>query len=229
MKIEIWSDVMCPFCYIGKKHLEQALEQIPYQDKIQVEWKSFQLNPDLSKTETMSMEEYLVNSKGISNEQVEAMNNQLTEMGKTVGINFDLQNSKIINTGDAHRLIHFAHSKGKAAEAEERLFKAYCTEGKNVADYEVLAELGEEIGLNKTEVTEMLNSDAYVFEVASDVLDARNIGVASVPFFVLDRKYSISGAQPVEYFISALTQAYEKDHLSTPTSGASCDIDGNCD
>jgi predicted DsbA family dithiol-disulfide isomerase len=229
MKIEIWSDVMCPFCYIGKKHFEAALSQIPYQNNIQVEWKSFQLNPDLSKTEVTSVKDYLIEAKGVSEEQVSAMNNQLADMGKAVGIDFQQQNSKVINTGEAHRLIHFAQSKGKGSEIEERLFKAYFTEGKNVADYETLTEIGEEIGLNKTEVLEMLESDAYVFDVASDVLDARNIGVTGVPFFVIDRKYALSGAQPIEYFVSALTQAYEKDHLDQPSTNASCDIEGNCD
>ena len=229
MKIEIWSDVMCPFCYIGKKHFEQALEQISYKENIEVEWKSFQLNPDLSKTEITSVNDYLIQAKGISEEQVIAMNNQLAEMGKTVGIDFQQQHSKVINTGDAHRLIHFAQAKGQGSEAEERLFKAYFTEGKNIADTETLAELGEEIGLNKTEILDMLNSDENVFEVASDILDARNIGVSGVPFFVIDRKYAISGAQPVEYFVSALTQAYEKDHLKDAENGASCDVGGNCD
>ncbi|MDM1071827.1 DsbA family oxidoreductase [Empedobacter brevis] len=229
MKIEIWSDVMCPFCYIGKKHFEQALEQISYKENIEVEWKSFQLNPDLSKTEITSVNDYLIQAKGISEEQVIAMNNQLAEMGKTVGIDFQQQHSKVINTGDAHRLIHFAQAKGQGSEAEEILFKAYFTEGKNIADTETLAELGEEIGLNKTEILDMLNSDENVFEVASDILDARNIGVSGVPFFVIDRKYAISGAQAVEYFVSALTQAYEKDHLKDAENGASCDVEGNCD
>lgn len=229
MKIEIWSDIMCPFCYIGKKHFEEALTQIPNQNNIKVEWKSFQLNPDLSKTEVTSVDDYLVNAKGVSAEQIASMHKQLAEMGKAVGIDFQQQNSQVVNTGDAHRLIHFAQVNGKGSEAEERLFKAYFTEGKNIADYETLAELGEEIGLNKTEVLEMLNSDAYVFDVASDILDSRNIGVTGVPFFVIDRKYSISGAQPVEYFVSALTQAYEKDYVNKPENDASCAIDGNCD
>lgn len=229
MKIEIWSDVMCPFCYIGKKHFETALESIPYKDNIKIEWKSFQLNPDLSKTEITSVKEYLINAKGVSEEQVIGMNNQIAEMGKTVGIDFKQENSKVINTSDAHRLIHFAQSNGKGNEIEEALFKAYFTDGKNVADFATLAEIGGEVGLNKTEILEMLNSDAYVFDVASDILDARNIGVSGVPFFVVDRKYAISGAQPVDYFISALTQAYEKDHSQDDAqNGASCDVDGNC-
>ena len=119
MKIEIWSDIMCPFCYIGKKHFEQALEQIPYKDKIEIEWKSFQLNPDLSKTEITTVNDYLIEAKGISEEQVSAMHNQLAEMGKAVGVDFQQQNSKVVNTGDAHRLIHCAQTYGKGSEAEE--------------------------------------------------------------------------------------------------------------
>ena len=229
MKIEIWSDVMCPFCYIGKKHFEQALEKIPYKDNIQVEWKSFQLDQDLSKDEPIDIMTYLTERKGITSEQIAGMNARLNEMGAEAGIKFNQDQAKVINTSDAHRLIHFAQTKGKANEAEEALFKAYFTDGKNVANYDTLAEIGEEIGLNKAEVQAMLDSDAFVFDVASDVLDARNIGVSGVPFFVIDRKYALSGAQPVAYFESALTQAYEKDHLNNPsTEGDSCNIDGNC-
>lgn len=226
MKIEIWSDVMCPFCYIGKKNFETALAQIPYNDKIQVFWKSYQLDADLSKTEPTEAKDYF-EKRGYSLEQVEASKSRLNELGEAYGISFN-EGNIMINTGDAHRLIQFAQTKGLASEAEEALFKAYFTENKNVADYETLAEIGSEIGLNKTETLEMLNSDAFVFEVASDVLDARNIGVTGVPFFVIDRKYALSGAQPVEYFVSALTQAYEKDHFdASANDGTACDVDGN--
>ena len=227
MKIEIWSDVMCPFCYVGKKHFEAALEQIPYKDNIKVEWKSFQLDQDLSKVEPIDAKDYFA-KKGYAEDQVAGMKVRLQEMGNAAGIQFN-EGNIMINTGEAHRLIQFAQSKGLGNEAEEALFKAYFTDNKNVADYDTLVEIGTEIGLNKTEVSEMLQSDAFVFEVASDILDGRNIGVTGVPFFVIDRKYALNGAQPVEYFVSALTQAYEKDHLSNEAdNGASCDVDGNC-
>ncbi|RLZ11398.1 DsbA family oxidoreductase [Faecalibacter macacae] len=226
MKIEIWSDVMCPFCYIGKKNFETALEQIPYKDKIQVIWKSYQLDSDLSKTEPADAKEYF-DKKGYSLEQVAASKVRLNEMGAPYGVTFN-EGNIMINTGDAHRVIQFAQTKGLASVAEEALFKAYFTDNKNVADHDTLAEIAVEIGLNKTETLEMLNSDSFVFDVASDVLDARNIGVTGVPFFVVDRKYALSGAQPVEYFVSALTQAYEKDHLDASSNdGATCDVDGN--
>lgn len=226
MKIEIWSDVMCPFCYIGKKNFETALAQIPYKDKIQVIWKSYQLDSDLSKVEPINPKEYF-DKKGFSEEQIKQSKIRLNEMGAPFGITFN-EGNIMINTGEAHRLIQFAQTKGLASEAEEALFKAYFTDNKNVADFDTLATIAEEIGLNKTETLEMLNSDAFVFDVASDVLDGRNIGVTGVPFFVVDRKYALSGAQPVEYFVSALTQAYEKDHLDAFShNGDACDIDGN--
>ena len=229
MKIEVWSDIMCPFCYIGKKNFETALSQIPYKDDINVIWRGFQLDENLSKDEPISTVEYLKTRKNISEEQIKEMFSRLDEMGKAVGINFNQENAKTVNTGNAHRLIAFAQTKGKGSEAKEALFKAYFTDAKNIADYDVLAEIGSEIGLNKTEVSEMLNSDAFVFDVASDILDARGLQIASVPFFAIDRKYALSGAQSVEYFKSAITQAYEKHYLTNDDSTAdACGIDGNC-
>ena len=225
MKIEIWSDVMCPFCYIGKKNFELALAQIPYRDNIQVIWKSYQLDADLSKDEPADAKAYF-EKRGYSEEQLAASRVRLNEMAAAVGITLN-EETIMINTGDAHRLIQFAQSKGLGSEAEEALFKAYFRDNKNVADYTVLAEVGELIGLAKAEVLAMLDSDAFVFDVASDVLDGRNIGVTGVPFFVIDRKYALSGAQPVEYFVSALTQAYEKDHLPNQAQGDACGVDGN--
>ena len=229
MKIEVWSDIMCPFCYIGKKNFETALSQIPYKDDINVIWRGFQLDENLSKDEPISTVEYLKTRKNISEEQIKEMFSRLDEMGKAVGINFNQENAKTVNTGNAHRLIAFAQTKGKGSEAKEALFKAYFTDAKNIADYDVLAEIGSEIGLNKTEVSEMLNSDAFVFDVASDILDARGLQIASVPFFAIDRKYALSGAQSVEYFKSAITQAYEKHYLTNDDFTAdACGIDGNC-
>lgn len=226
MKIEIWSDVMCPFCYIGKKNFETALSQIPYKDNIEVIWKSYQLDSDLSKEEPTDAKVYF-DQRGYSEEQIAASKVRLNEMGAAYDITFS-EGNVMINTGDAHRLIQFAQTKGLATQVKEALFKAYFSDNKNVADYNTLAEVGAEAGLEKAEILAMLNSDAFVFEVASDVLDGRNIGVTGVPFFVIDRKYALSGAQPVDYFVSALTQAYEKDHLSNDNNGEACSVDGTC-
>lgn len=229
MKIEVWSDIMCPFCYIGKRNFETALAQIPYKDDIKVIWRGFQLDENLSKDEPISTIEYLKTRINITEEQIEQMFSRLNEKGKAVGIEFNQKIAKTINTGDAHRLIAFAQSKDKGSEAKEALFKAYFTDGKNIADYDTLAEIGAEIGLNKTEVSEMLNSDAFVFDVASDILDARGLQISSVPFFAIDRMYALSGAQSVEYFTSAIKQAYEKHYVTSEDSSAdSCGIEGNC-
>lgn len=228
MKIDIWSDVMCPFCYIGKKHIEAAIEQLPFKNEVEVEWKSFQLAPDLSPTEAMDISTYLLERKGMEAAQVEGMNAQLAEMGKSLGIEFNMDAALAVNTSDAHRLIHLAHTKTLGSAMKERLFKAYFTEGKNVADATVLIQLATEVGLDAKEVEEMLISDAFVFEVASDALDAQDMKVQGVPFFVLDRKYGISGAQPVASFIDALTQTYNEGKVNPSTDGASCDVDGNC-
>jgi len=229
MKIEIWSDIMCPFCYIGKKNFEKALAEIPYKNDIKVVWHSFQLDENLSKDEPISTIEYLKTRKNISEEQINEMFTRLNTMGAESGIVFNQENAQVVNTGDAHRLIAFAQTKDKGSEAKEALLKAYFTEGKNVADFNILAELGAEIGLNKTEVLEMLNSDAFVFDVASDILDARGLGITSVPFFAIDRMYAISGGHSVDYFKSAITQAYEKHYGNDNGASASaCDVDGNC-
>lgn len=200
MKIDIWSDVMRPFCYIGKKHIEAAIEQLPFKNEVEVEWKSFQLAPDLSPTEAMDISTYLLERKGMEAAQVEGMNAQLAEMGKSLGIKFNMDAALAVNTSDAHRLIHLAHTKALGSAMKERLFKAYFTEGKNVADATVLIQLATEVGLDAKEVEEMLISDAFVFEVASDALDAQDMKVQGVPFFVLDRKYGISGLSTRRFF-----------------------------
>ena len=229
MKIEVWSDIMCPFCYIGKRNFETALAQIPFKDDIKVIWRGFQLDENLSKDQPISTIDYLKSRKNISEEQIELLFSRLKEMGKEVGIQFNQENAKTVNTGDAHRLIAFAQTKDKGSEAKEVLFKAYFTDAKNIADYDTLAEIGTEIGLNKAEVLEMLNSDAFVFDVASDILDARNLQISSVPFFAIDRMYALSGAQSVEYFSSAITQAYEKHYVSNQDSSTdTCEVGGNC-
>ncbi len=211
MKVEIWSDVMCPFCFVGKKHFESALEQLPFKDNIQVEWKSYQLDPTLPvEGANMSTKEYLVNRKGMPMEQIEGMLAHLQQAGSAVGIDFRQDIAVPVNTFRAHRLSHFAQKAGKGNEMEEALFLAHFTEGKNVGDIEVLATLAETIGLNKAEVKAFLETEEQTDEVQKDIQEAQAIGVSGVPFFVLDRKYGVSGAQPVEAFVEALTQAYQE-------------------
>lgn len=231
MKVEIWSDVMCPFCYVGKKHFENALEQLPFKDKIEVEWKSFQLDPTLpADGASITTKEYLVNRKGMPEEQIEGIFAHLQQAGKAVGIEFKQDISIPVNTFRAHRLIHFAQLAGKGNEIEEALFLAHFTNGKNIGDIEVLSAIGESIGLNKDEVKTFLQSEAQTDEVKSDIQEAQTLGISGVPFFVLDRKYGISGAQPVEAFAEALVQAYQESQPKFEMKGdkeaGSCGTDG---
>ena len=152
MKIEIWSDIMCPFCYIGKRHFEVAKAQVPFRDEIEVIWKSFQLDPTLpTQASGETVAEYLTKRKGMSIEQSQGMLQQITERGKAVGITFNQEKSIPVNTLQAHRMIHFAQANGKASQMEEALFKAYFTDNKNIGDSEVLINLAASIELDKQE------------------------------------------------------------------------------
>lgn len=222
MKVEIWSDVMCPFCYVGKKNFENALVQLPFADKIEVEWKSFQLDPDLPvEGLDMSTKDYLAQRKGMPAAQIQGMMDNLQQAGNAVGIDFKQDQSIPVNTIRAHRLIHFAQAQGKGNEAEEALFLAHFTNGKNVGDIEVLVAIAQEIGLNAEEARTFLISDAQLEEVNADIAEARTLGVSGVPFFVLDRKYGVSGAQPTEAFVEALTQAYQESQPKFEMKGGS--------
>nr|WP_315028358.1 DsbA family oxidoreductase [uncultured Chryseobacterium sp.] len=230
MKIEIWSDVMCPFCYIGKNNFEQALEKLPFKDQVEVEWKSFQLDPTLDSKETQNTIQYFKEKKGVAEAQATQMLSQVTEMGKGSGINFDFGKALIINTFSAHRLLHLAKKHHKSNEMEEALFIAHFIDGKNVGDTETLVSLAESLGIDREEAKLAVTSDQFDDEINQDVLEARNNGVSGVPFFVLNGKYAVSGAQPVAVFEDALQQTY-KETVSpfkdlSGSNGASCDADG---
>jgi len=237
MKIEIWSDVMCPFCYIGKRNFETALEQFADKESIEVEWKSFQLDPTISETATESHDEYLVKRKGMSLEQVKGMLENVTEMAKQAGLEYHFEQSVVVNSQKAHQLIQFAKTKNMGDEIEERLFKAFFTEGKNIADLVVLTRLGKEAGLDENELQHAFTDEQYKYKyrMAQDIQEAQNIGVRGVPFFVFDRKYAISGAQPPQAFAKTLAKSFTEWKAQNPevkleiTEGQSCDIDGNCE
>ncbi len=208
MKIEIWSDVICPFCYLGKKHLEIALNEFSFQDNIVIEWKSFQLNPSLpSEGLDISTEEYLVQRKGMPHQQVQAMMEHLQQSGNKVGIDFRQDISIQANTFKAHRLIHYAQHSNMGSDMEEALFKAHFSQGKNIGKDEVLIDLAVSIGLERDAVSNFIKSNDLYDEVIKDINEARELGISGVPFFVIDREYAISGAQPVEIFINTLREA----------------------
>jgi len=211
MKVEIWSDIMCPFCYIGKRHFEAALKEFPHSDKLQIEWKSFQLDPTIPKMEErVDAYQYLADKKGMSLEQSKSLHQNVIQMAKNAGLEYNFDIAVVGNSKDAHRLIQFAKTKGLGDQAEEALFKAYFTDGKNMADMSDLIEIGNSIGLDVVELTSILDSDAFGYEMMQDIQEAQNIGVQGVPFFVFDRKYAVSGAQPVEAFLQTLEKVYSE-------------------
>lgn len=234
MKVEIWSDVMCPFCYIGKRKFENALTEFKH-DKIEIEWKSFQLMPNLKTRPDRNLDKFLSEEKGISLEQAASMNTQVTQMAKTVGLNFDFDKAIPANTFKAHLFLHFAKAQRKQNEAEEILFKAYFTKGKNIDEISVLLELGKELGLNTEELKTDLESEQYAEAVRFDIYEAQQIGVRGVPFFVLDRKYAVSGAQESSTFLEILEKSFKEWEIQNAkskleiNSGNSCSIDGECD
>jgi len=232
MKVEIWSDVMCPFCYIGKRRFENALQQFPFKDQIEIKWKSFQLNPNIKYEPGKNINQFLAEHKGISIERAKEMNDYVTNMAAAEGLRYDFDKAVVANSFDAHRFSHLAAKHGKGDAAEESLFKAYFTEGKNISDRDTLVELGENIGLNKEEVKQTLESNNYANEVQNDIAEAEALGIRGVPFFVLDRKYAVSGAQSADAFVQALERSFtewknENNNLTT-LEGQVCTPDGDC-
>ena len=234
MKVEIWSDVMCPFCYIGKRRFEEALSAFENNGAVEVEWKSFQLNPVLKTDPTISVYQSLANSKGWKPEYARQVSAQVSEMAAQVGLTFNFDRAVVANSFNAHRLSHLAKKRGLGPQAEEALFRAYFTDGKNIDDHETLATLAAEIGLDGDEVKQVLQSDTYAADVYQNISEAEQLGIRGVPFFVVDSKYAVSGAQPAEVFLNTLTTAYgeyQQQALSNLSAiqGPVCDADGNCD
>ncbi|HLS38254.1 MAG TPA: DsbA family oxidoreductase [Sphingobacterium bovisgrunnientis] len=235
MKIEIWSDVMCPFCYIGKRRFEKSLENTSLKDKIDIEWKSFQLNPGMQTDTSININEYLAQHKGMPLEQAKALNAQVTQMAKEEGLVYNFDKSVVANSFKAHVLTHFAKQFGRQDEVEELLFQSYFTEGKNIDDIELLKDIAKQVGLDAVAYQKVVVDGSLDDEVKMDIHEARQIGVQGVPFFVYDRKYAVSGAQPVELFIQTLEKAYSEwqpkadpIQIQNTSDGPTCGSDG-CD
>lgn len=207
---------MCPFCYIGKRKFEAALAQFPHKDQIDVVWKSFQLNPDTKSEPTKSTTQHLSEAKGWSLAETRRITGNVTAMAREVGLTFDFDKAVVANSWDAHRLIQLAKQHGLGDAAEEALFRAYFSEGRDTADHATLLELGMSIGLNPMDVEAMLYSDQFGEAVERDIYEARQVGVQGVPFFVLNRKYAISGAQSPETFLNALQTAWPEWEKAQP-------------
>ncbi len=203
MKIEIWSDIACPFCYIGKRHLEKALQQLPDLD-LEIVWKSFELDPNAPVSSDLDIYDTLAKKYGRNREWAKQMNANMVQMANKAGLNFNMDKVKPTNSFNAHQLLHLARNHGKQHEMKEALLSAYFTEGKHVGDPETLVQIATDVGLDKNEAENVLENNTYSSHVVNDVEEAHRLGVQGVPFFYINKKYGLSGAQPVEVFTEAL-------------------------
>lgn len=208
LTIEIWSDVVCPFCYIGKRELENALAKFAHRDSVRVLWKSFELDPNAPARSTENTYAMLSRKYGMTHEQAVERTRGVRERAAGLGLHYDFDKTVVGSSFDAHRLLQFAKTKGMGDAMKERLFKAYFTEGKHIADQATLLALATEVGLNAAEVEAALTSNAFTAEVRSDEEEARQLGISGVPFFAFDRRLAVSGAQTSEVFLQALEQAW---------------------
>lgn len=212
MKVEIWSDVVCPWCYIGKRRFENALAGFEHRDQVEVIWRSFQLDPNAPANTHEPLNELLAGKYGVSLAQATAMNERVTGIAAEEGLEYHLDRAKHSNTFDAHRLIHLAAKHGKQAEMKERLMRAYFTEGEPIGDTDTLVRLASDIDLDAAEARAVLTGGDFAGEVKADLQRARAFGIRGVPFFAIDEKYGISGAQPTEVFDEALEQMWIESH-----------------
>lgn len=204
MKVEIWSDVVCPWCYIGKRRFERALEGFDGAAGVEVEWRSFQLNPAHPVGKREPLEASLAAKMGRTIAQVREMNDNVTHLAALEGLEYHLERYQVVNTFDAHRLAHLGKSLAIGPEVHERLLRAQLVEGEVLDEPETLVRLGEEVGIPAADARAMLGSDAFADEVRADIALAESFGITGVPFFVIDRRYGVSGAQPREVFLEVL-------------------------
>ena len=230
MKVEVWSDIMCPFCYIGKRNYETAVKQFKDKDLVEIEWHSFQLDPTIpvKNEKKVNVYQYLAEAKGMSYEYSKKLHERLIQTARDAGLEYHFDKAIVANSFDAHRMIQLAKTKKLGDAAEERLFHAYFTEGRDFGDTETLVSLGRDIGLQENEIRDALKSDEYALKVEQDIQEANDIGVGGVPFFVFNRKYAISGAQPPEYFLQTLQKSFEEWTIDHPLSRFNVSGDAVC-
>jgi predicted DsbA family dithiol-disulfide isomerase len=212
MRVEIWSDVVCPWCYVGKRQFEEALSRFGHADQVTVEWRSFELDPSAPAQVGLPMSTVLERKYGMSAEQAEAANQRMTALAASVGLEYHLDDVQMGNTFDAHRLIHLAASHGLGDAMKERLFAAYFTEGQSPSSHGTLTRLAVEVGLDPDEVQDVLDSDTFAEEVRHDEARAGALGATGVPFFVIDEAFGVSGAQPPDVLLGALERAWSESH-----------------
>ncbi|HUX51861.1 MAG TPA: DsbA family oxidoreductase [Spirochaetia bacterium] len=216
MHIEVWSDVVCPWCYIGKRRLESAIRMFEHGDEVEISWRSFELNPESPQRDELPLENLLAEKYGMSLDDARAANERVSNLAAAEGLEYHLDRAHSANSFNAHRLIHFAATHGKQALMKERLLRAHFTDGLAVGHTDVLVEIGAELGIDRQEIREMLDGDRFAEDVRGDEATAQSYGISGVPFFVIEKKWGISGAQPTELFLQALSQAWNELHAATP-------------
>jgi predicted DsbA family dithiol-disulfide isomerase len=229
MKIEIWSDVACPWCFIGKRRFEAALAAFPHRDAVEVVWRSYQLDPTLPEHYDGTELEYLSSRKGMPAGQVSQMFEHVAQQAKDEGLDYHFDKVVVANSFTAHRLIHLAAAHGRQDAAKERLLSDHFEHGKDIGSRDYLSSLGGELGLPANEVDELFTTDKYTDQVRFDIQEARGLGISGVPFFVIDRKFGLSGAQPTGTFTAALNQAWQDANplvLVNSADGEACGPDG---
>jgi predicted DsbA family dithiol-disulfide isomerase len=232
VKVEIWSDVVCPWCYIGKRRFEAALERFEHRDDVEVVWRSFELDPSAPTQRAGALDEHLAAKYAMTLDDARAMQAQMTQAAADEGLIFRFDRARSGNTLDAHRLIHLAAERGVQDAVKERLLLAYFSEGAPVSDRDTLLRLAVEAGMDADDVRGVLASDAYVDAVRADEREAAALGIRGVPFFVIERTYGVSGAQPGDVLLEVLAKAWADAHSLTTVGGRSpsagaCD-DGSC-
>lgn len=229
ISIDIWSDIVCPFCYIGKRNFENALEDAGLKEKVEVTWHSFELSPEAETNPEGNVYEDLAARKGWTVENTKQMHKQVTQRAKEAGLDYNFDIAVPANSKNAHRLLHLAKKHNVQNEVKESLFKAYFTEGKNIDDAQTLTEIGVKAGVAEEDIKKTLENKMFESEISSDIQQASTIGVQGVPFFVFNRKYGVSGAQPVQTFAEVFDKVSEEMGIEAGTDdGAFCSPDGNC-
>ena len=220
MRVDIWSDVVCPWCYVGKRRFEEALARFPRRAGVEVRWHSFELDPRAPRERHGDRLEHLAAKYGIGRDEAAAMDRRITAAGAEVGLHMHLDRTRGGNSFDAHRLLHLAADHGLADELKDRFLRAYFTEGEPIGDPATLARLATEVLLPAADVDEVLAGDRYADAVRADERQARAYGATGVPFFIIDETYGISGAQPPEVFTNILERAWSETHADEPAANA---------
>lgn len=230
LRVDVWSDIACPWCYVGKRRLERALKDFPHAEGVKVVWHSFELDPAAppERDPKVSHAERIAKKYGISVQQAQQNSERLRDLARSENLSFDFEHIRSGNMFDAHRLVHLGKSRGRQDAVKERFLKAYLEEAALMSDHATLLRLAVEAGLDEGEVADVLASDAFVEQVRADEAQAHDLGISGVPCFVLDGRYAISGAQSPQVLLSALHQAWSEREPSVgqPEEGAFCGPEG---